>query len=114
MANVESKGIDSLYDSDVVYCTLGQGEKGVVVKSIEGFVEELNNLKVELCEVKFYNSKKGYGFAAIGATSNEAFFHKTAFPYNFYEHLKEGLQFEAEVRLKKDGKYQIRRSTGLS
>ncbi|EPC6777308.1 type I restriction endonuclease [Escherichia coli O8:H30] len=114
LANVESKGIDSLYDSDVVYCTLGQGEKGVVVKSIEGFVEELNNLKVELCEVKFYNSKKGYGFAAIGATSNEAFFHKTAFPYNFYEHLKEGLQFEAEVRLKKDGKYQIRRSTGLS
>ena len=113
LANVESDCIDSLYDSDIVYCTLGQGDKGVVVKSIVGFVDELNDLKVERCEVKFYNPKKGYGFASIGSTSNEAFFHKTAFPYNFYEHLKEGLHFEAEVRLKKDGKYQIRRSIAL-
>lgn len=113
LASVESEGIESLYDSDIVYCTLGQGDKGVVVKSIVGFVEGLNDLKVESCEVKFYSPQRGYGFAIIGSTSNEAFFHKTAFPYNFYEHLKEGLHFEAEVRLKEDGKYQIRRSIGL-
>tara|TARA_Y100000780_G_scaffold155533_1_gene140311 strand:- start:539 stop:1870 length:1332 start_codon:yes stop_codon:yes gene_type:complete len=114
LASTESEGIDYICDSDIVYCTLGQGDKGVVVKSIVGFVDELDDLKIESCEVKFYNSKKGYGFAIIGSTSNDAFFHKTAFPYNFYEHLKEGLHFEAEVRLKKDGKYQIRRSIALS
>ncbi|MCP6697704.1 type I restriction endonuclease [Pseudomonas donghuensis] len=113
LCNIKADSIHSLYDSDIVYCTLGQGDKGVVVRSIEGFVKGLNDLTTELCEVKFYNSKRGYGFAIIGSTSNEAFFHKTAFPHNFHEHLKEGLRFEAEVRLKEDGKYQIRRSIGL-
>lgn len=113
LASINIFNIDSLYDSDIVYCTLGQGERGIVVKSVDGFVEGRNELKLETCEVKFYNAKRGYGFAIIGSTSNDAFFHKTAFPHNFHEHLKEGLEFEAEVRLKEDGKYQIRRSVGL-
>lgn len=113
LSTIKADNVDSLYDSDIVYCTLGQGEKGVVVKSVDGFVEGRNDLTLELCEVKFYNPKRGYGFAIIGSTSNEAFFHKTAFPHNFHEHLEEGLRFEAEVRLKEDGKYQIRRSVGL-
>ena len=113
LANIKVSNIDSLYDSDVVYCTLGQSEKGVVVKSVDGFVDGRNELAVESCGVKFYNVKRGYGFANVGASSNEAFFHKTAFPHNFLEHLKEGLEFKAEVRLKEDGKYQIRRCVSL-
>lgn len=113
LAAIQAENIDFLYDSDVVYCTLGQGEKGIEVKSVDGFVEGRNELKLESCEVKSYNQKRGYGFAIIGSTSNEAFFHKSAFPHNFHEYLKDGLVFKAEVRLKDDGKYQVRRSVGL-
>ena len=60
-------------------------------------------------QIKFYNVDRGFGFACIGTTSNEAFFHKTAFPQSFVAHLKEGLEFQAEIRFKEDGKYQIRR-----
>lgn len=113
LSETECRNIDLIYDSDIVYCTLGQGLKGIIVKSIDGYVEGRNETKLELCEVKFYNSKRSYGFAIIGSTSNEAFFHRTAFPHNFSEYLKDGLKFEAEVRLRENGKYQIRRSVGL-
>ena len=60
LSTIKADNVDSLYDSDIVYCTLGQGEKGVVVKSVDGFVEGRNDLTLELCEVKFYNPKRGY------------------------------------------------------
>lgn len=43
----------------------------------------------------------------------EAFFHKTAFPSNFYEHLRNGVEFEAEIKLQENGKYQVRRCVSL-
>jgi len=112
-ANIKVSNVDYLFDSDVVYCTLGQGERGVVVRSVDGFVEGRNNLTLDTCTVKFYNPTKNYGFATIGSTSNDAFFHKSAFPHNFHEYLKEGLEFSAEIKLKDDGKYQIRRCVSL-
>lgn len=113
MVNVSSGDIGKLYESDVIYCTLATGDKGIVVKSIDGFVEGRNELGLEMCVIKNYNSKLGYGFVYVGSTSNEAFFHKTAFPHNFCEHLMEGLEFNAEIRLKDDGKYQVRRCVSL-
>lgn len=109
VARLDSNELETIHDGDIVYCTLGQGEKGVQIKTIEGFVENKNELSIEDCSIKFYNTERGFGFAFIGSTSNEAFFHKTAFPHNFYEHLREGLEFKAEIRLKEDGKYQVRR-----
>jgi len=102
-----------IYDHDIVYCTLGQGPKGVVVKSIEGFVDAENTINHDRCVIKNYNSVRGYGFVYVGSSSNEAFFHKTAFPPSFHEHLKPGLEFEAEIRLKSDGKFQVRRCERL-
>lgn len=105
--------IDNLFDSDVVYCTLGPGEKGFAIKSINGFVDGQNELHLDRCVIKYYNPNKNYGFAYVGSSSNEAFFHKTAFPGNFHGHLKEGLEFEAEIKLKEDGKFQVRRCVKL-
>jgi len=102
-----------IYDHDIVYCTLGQGPKGVVVKSIEGFVDGANAISQDKCVIKNYNSTRGYGFVYVGSSSNEAFFHKTAFPLNFHGHLKFGVEFEAEIRLKGDGKFHVRRCVKL-
>ena len=85
----------------------------MVVKSIEGFVDEENAISQDRCVIKNYNSTRGYGFVYVGSSSNEAFFHKTAFPLSFHGHLKPGLEFEAEIRLKSDGKFQVRRCVGL-
>lgn len=106
---LEKNELDSIHDGDIVYCTLSKGSKGLQINTIDGFVSERNKLQKEKCLIKFYNPERGYGFVIIGTTSNEAFFHKTAFPQNFYNHLKEGLEFQAEIRLKEDGKYQVRR-----
>ncbi|HCG8540269.1 cold shock domain-containing protein [Vibrio parahaemolyticus] len=113
VAKLERNELETIHDGDVVYCTLGQGNKGVQINTIDGFVEGKNEISTEKCSIKFYNVERGFGFAFIGTTSNEAFFHKTAFPHNFYEHLKEGLAFQAEIRLKDDGKYQVRRCIDL-
>lgn len=113
LAKLETNLLKTIHDGDVIHCTLGQGEKGLQIETINGLVEGRNNLQVESCTIKFYRAERGFGFAIIGTTSNEAFFHKTAFPSNFYEHLKSGLEFRAEIRLKEDGKYQIRRCIGL-
>lgn len=113
VARLYRNDLETIHDGDIVYCTLGQGEKGVQIKTIEGFVENKNEVSIEDCSIKFYNPERGFGFAFIAGTSNEAFFHKTAFPHNFYEYLTEGLEFKAEVRLKADGKYQVRRCKEL-
>ncbi|POC03643.1 cold-shock protein, partial [Vibrio vulnificus] len=97
VAKLERNELETIHDGDVVYCTLGQGNKGVQINTIDGFVEGKNEISTEKCSIKFYNVERGFGFAFIGTTSNEAFFHKTAFPHNFYEHLKEGLAFQAEI-----------------
>lgn len=99
---------------DEVYCTIGIGDKGLHIKTINGFVDSINNLQEENCSIKIYKSERGYGFAFIGTTSNEAFFHKTAFPCNLYDHLTYGLEFTAEIRLHEDGKYQVRRFLALT
>jgi cold shock CspA family protein len=93
---------------------VSQGQKGIEVKSIDSLIEELNNLNSSNCIIKNYNPVRGFGFVQVGHSSNEAFFHKNAFPHNFHEHLKEGLEFEAEIRLKDDGKFQVRRCVRLA
>jgi cold shock CspA family protein len=113
MAALESCKIDAIYELDRIYCTIIEGSKGVVIKSIDGFVNDDNNLHTEKCTIKNYNPARGFGFVQIGLSSNEAFFHKSAFPHNFQEHLKDGLEFLAEVRLKDDGKFQVRRCVKL-
>ncbi|WP_215895456.1 cold-shock protein [Acinetobacter pullicarnis] len=105
--------IGAVYDGDVVYCTLKRGEKGISINTIDGFVEDKNEFQIEKCLITFYNMERGFGFANIGITSNDAFFHKTAFPNNFSEHIKENLEFQAEIRLKENGKYYVRRCLGL-
>ena len=113
VSKLKQNELETIHDGDIVYCTLRQGVKGIQVDTIDGFVEGKNKLQTEECSIKFYNKERGFGFACIGATSNEAFFHRTAFPHSFTEYLKEGLSFNAEIRLKEDGKYQIRRCIGL-
>ncbi|MBJ8423625.1 cold shock domain-containing protein [Acinetobacter bereziniae] len=113
VAKLDTNELETIHDGDIVSCTLGQGDKGIVIKTIDGFVEGRNELQIEKCSIKTYKDERGFGFAYIGTTSNEAFFHKTAFPSNFYEHLSEGLEFLAEIRLKDDGNYQIRRCVDL-
>lgn len=85
----------------------------IAVKTISGLADGLNQLNFEKCIIKKYTPSKGYGFVYVGSSSNEAFFYKTAFPHNFHEHLKEGLEFEAEIRLKSDGRFQVRRCVKL-
>ncbi|WP_205208409.1 cold-shock protein [Chromobacterium haemolyticum] len=109
----DCKNVNHLFDSDIVYCTLGPGEKSFTIKSIDGFVDEKNKTHLERCIIKHYNPNRNYGFAYVGSSSTEAFFHKTAFPHNFHEHLKEKLEFEAEIKLKEDGKFQVRRCIRL-
>jgi cold shock CspA family protein len=114
LSNLEPSQIDIVYDYDVISCTVSQGQKGIEVKSIDSLIEELNNLNSSNCIIKNYNPVRGFGFVQVGHSSNEAFFHKNAFPHNFHEHLKEGLEFEAEIRLKDDGKFQVRRCVRLA
>ena len=113
VSKLEKYELENIHDADIVYCTLAQGEKGVVVKSIDGLVEGKNNIQIEICTIKNYNPDRGYGFVYVASSSTEAFFHKTVFPHNFYEHLKEGLAFQAEMRVRDDGKFQVRRCIGL-
>lgn len=113
LAKLEKNELDTIHDGDVVFCSLAEGEKGVQISTLDGFVEGRNEMTIGECSVKFYNSDRGFGFATIGKTSNEAFFHKTAFPPNFYEHLIKGLEFKAEIKLKEDKKYEIRRCLEL-
>lgn len=113
LITLKTNEMENIYDSDIVYCSLEQGNKGVVISSIYGFVEGKNEFQLERCIVKNFNSKRGFGFVQVGSSSNEVFFHRTAFPANFYEHLKEGLEFLAEIRLREDGKYQVRRCIEL-
>jgi 'Cold-shock' DNA-binding domain. len=113
LTNLKVNDMESLYDSDIVYCSLEQGSKGVIVSSIFGFVEGRNDFQIEKCTIKDFNSKRGFGFVEVDSTSTEIFFHRTAFPANFYEHLKEGVEFMAEIRLRDDGKFQVRRCVDL-
>ncbi|MBE0095397.1 cold shock domain-containing protein [Citrobacter freundii] len=113
LTSLKINEMETIYDSDIVYCSLEQGSKGIVVSSIYGFVEGKNEFQLEKCVIKNYNSKRAFGFALVGSSSNEVFFHRTAFPANFYEHLKEGLEFIAEIRVRDDGKYQVRRCVDL-
>ena len=113
VAKLDRNDLNTIHDGDIVYCTLGQGEKGIQISTIDGFVESRNKLEIEDCSIKFFNPDRGFGFAIVGSSSNEAFFHKTAFPHSLYEYLKEGLAFSAEIRMKEDGKYQVRRCIDL-
>ncbi|MFA2895258.1 type I restriction endonuclease [Acinetobacter pittii] len=113
-SKLEVSEVECIYSGDEVYCTIGIGDKGLHIKTINGFVDSINNLQEENCSIKIYKSERGYGFAFIGTTSNEAFFHKTAFPCNLYDHLTYGLEFTAEIRLHEDGKYQVRRFLALT
>lgn len=112
-ANLRVDSVDNIYDSDVVHCTLGKGSKGIVIDTIESLVEGRNNLQEEGCVIKAYDSKRGFGFVLVGESSNEAFFRRTAFPQNFYERLKVGVEFMAEIRSKDDGRLQVRRCIRL-
>jgi cold shock CspA family protein len=111
---IQSNSMGTIYEFDVVYCTLDQGERGALVKSIDGFVDGLNELISETCVIKNYNQTRGFGFACMGKSSSEAFFHKSAFPRNFHDHLKVGLEFEAEIRMKDDGRFHIRRCVDIA
>jgi cold shock CspA family protein/GTPase SAR1 family protein len=113
LSKLEVNELETIYADDVVYCTLGQATKGVIVNTIDGFVEEKHNIQIEKCSIKFYNRERGFGMAYIGESSIEAFFHLTAFPMSFTEHLSEGLEFNAEVKLKADGKHQVRHCIDL-
>ncbi|MDA5543329.1 cold shock domain-containing protein [Yersinia rochesterensis] len=113
LTNLKINEMKNIYDSDIVYCSLEQGKRGIEVSSIYGFVEGKNEFQLEKCIVKNFNPKRGFGFVQVGSSSNEVFFHKVAFPANFYEHLKEGLEFIAEIRLREDGKFQVRRCVDL-
>jgi cold shock CspA family protein len=113
VSNLKAFELENIYDADIVHCTLSSGDKGLVVHSILGFVEGKNDLKVEKCSIKTFNEIRGFGFVYIGSSSKEVFFHKTAFPSNFYEHLREGLELNAEIRLRDDGKLQVRRCIDL-
>ncbi len=74
LATMEKNEIGTIHHEDVIYCTLGQGLKGVEIKTIEGFVEGKNDVQVHQCTIKKFNEEKGFGFATIGETSNDAFF----------------------------------------
>ncbi|MDF6537672.1 cold shock domain-containing protein [Escherichia coli] len=63
---------------------------------------------LQQCPIKSYESDRGFGFVYVGPSSKEVFFHKSAFPSNFYEHLKIGLEFIGEIRVKDDGRPQVR------
>lgn len=65
-------------------------------------------MQVEKCIIKSYESDRGFGFVYVGPSSKEVFFHKSAFPSNFYEHLKIGLELSGEIRVKDDGRPQVR------
>ncbi|WP_273978764.1 cold shock domain-containing protein [Vibrio parahaemolyticus] len=108
LVNLDKNEVGTLHHDDVVYCTLGQGQKGAEIKTVEGFVEGKNDIQIHRCLINKFDEEKGFGFARIGETSNDAFFHKTAFPSNFYKHIKPGLEFEAEIRLKNDGRFMVR------
>ncbi|HID9885439.1 cold shock domain-containing protein [Serratia nevei] len=113
LSNLKVNEMENMFDSDIVYCSLEQGNKGIVVNSIYGFVEGKNEFQLEKCIIRNFNSKRGFGFVQVGSTSSEVFFHRTAFPTNFHEHLKEGVEFLAEIRLREDGKFQVRRCLEL-
>ncbi|MDT9000627.1 hypothetical protein RQP53_15235 [Paucibacter sp. APW11] len=113
MSSLESTKVAAIYENDFILCTLGKRERDIVVRSIDSFVAELNIVKVEKCAIRHYNAHRGYGFACIEPSSNEVFFHKNAFPLNFQEHLKVGLVFDAEIRQKGDGRFQVRRCTNI-
>lgn len=113
MSTLKINNMENVCDSDIVYCSLEQGNKGIVVNSIYGFVEGKNEFQLEKCIIKNFDAKRGFGFAQVGSSSSEVFFHKTAFPANFYEHLKEGLEFLAQIRLREDGKFQVRKCIEL-
>lgn len=113
VGKLEKFEVESIYDGDVIYCSIGRGDKGTQIKSIDSHVENLNNFQREKCLIKIYKPDRGFGFAYISTTSNEAFFHKTAFPRNFHEHLRNGVEFEAEIKLQENGKYQVRRCVSL-
>lgn len=68
--NWKSLKFESIYDGDVVYCTIGHGDKGTQIKSIDSYVENLNNFQREKCLIKFYKPDRGYGFAFISTTSH--------------------------------------------
>jgi cold shock CspA family protein len=110
---LELLDMDMIADLDVVYCKVGVGGRGLIVKSIEGLTEDGNNLHIYACEVKAYYQEKGYGFCYIEGSSNEAFFHVVAFPSNFVESIVIGMRFKAEIRIRDDGKYQVRRFLGI-
>jgi len=111
---LESNSVGGIYELDIIYCTVIEGPNGTNIKSIDGFFNNENNLYTDKCSIKNYNPVRGFGFVQIGSSSNEAFFHKSAFPHNFQEYIKEGLEFQAEIRRKDDGKFQVRRSVSLT
>lgn len=108
LSNLKQNEVGKVFDGDIIYCSLAQGTKGVVVESLLGFVEDRNDLQVEKCTIKSYDSDRGFGFVYVGPSSKEVFFHKSAFPTNFYEHLKIGLEFIGDIRVKDDGRPQVR------
>lgn len=110
---LEDFSIDRVYEGDYVYCTLKRGDKGAEIKAITGLNVEKTSFTTETCTIKVYYPDRGYGFATLGETSNEAFFHRTSFPSDMYEEIKLSLVFEAEVKSKDDGKFQVRRYVSL-
>lgn len=108
LSTLKVNEIGRVFDGDVVYCSLAQGSKGIIIDSLYGLVEGRNDLQVEKCTIKSYESDRGFGFVYVGPSSKEVFFHKSAFPSNFYEHLKIGLEFIGEIRVKDDGRPQVR------
>ncbi|MEM7851311.1 cold shock domain-containing protein [Morganella morganii] len=108
LSTLNFNGIGRIFDGDIVYCSLAQGSKGIIVESLYGLVEGQNDSQVEKCTIKSYEPDRGFGFVLIGSSSKEVFFHKTAFPANFYEHLKIGLEFIGEIRVKDDGRPHVR------
>lgn len=76
---MDSNQVDCVYSGDDIYCSIGRSDRGLHIKTIDGFVDSINNLQVEKCSIKIYKPERGYGFAFIGTTSNEAFFIKQHF-----------------------------------
>jgi cold shock CspA family protein len=101
--------LDNIYEYDVVYCTIGENAHGSEVKTLDGLVEGRNDFqRMEIC-IKKYLTSKGYGFAYLENSSKDAYFHKSAFPESYHNQIVEGDKFIAEVRLKDDGSYFVRR-----
>lgn len=107
--------INFVAEGDVFFCDISRSNKGFQVDKIHDIEIDKNNIEITECRIVTLFPDRNYGFANVGESSKNVFFHISIFPEHKQNSLKEGYIFKAEVTPYNNREYfQVRKVININ